>query len=142
MSEIILSGRITAILPAQQGVSQRSGQPWVSQEYVLCHEEGQYPRSVCFRVFGQDKIQQMNIQMNEYITVHLNLDCRQGTKGGYFNTVDAWKIDRQVQQTGQPQNAQQVTQQPFPAQQPSAQQPVVQQQPSAQQSGHLPFPAP
>ena len=59
------SGQITAILPAQQGVSQRTGQPWVSQEFVLCHEPGQYPRSVCFRVFGQEKIQQMNIQKTD-----------------------------------------------------------------------------
>lgn len=46
MSEVVLSGTITAILPAEQGVSQRTGQQWVSQEYVLCHEQGQYPRSV------------------------------------------------------------------------------------------------
>lgn len=122
MSEIILSGQITAILPAQQGVSQRTGQPWVSQEYVLCHEPGQYPRSVCFRVFGQDKIQQMNIQMGEQLTVHLNIDCRQGQKG-YFNSIDCWKVERAGQQ--------QVVQQPmtgaapFPPQQPVQQQPVA-----------------
>lgn len=146
MSEIVLSGQITAILPAQQGVSQRTGQPWVSQEYVLCHEPGQYPRSVCFRVFGQDKIQQMNIQMGEQLTAHLNIDCRQGQKG-YFNSIDCWKVERQVQQ--QPQYQQPVQQQ-FPPQVNAQGQPVQQpmtgaapfppQQPVQQQPVASPFP--
>ena len=134
MSEIVLSGQITAVLPAQQGVSQRTGQPWVSQEYVLCHEPGQYPKSVCFRVFGQDKIQQMNIQMGETLTVHLNIDAKQGQRG-YFNSIDCWKVERADQQQAVPQGQyQQPAPQPapgaapFPPQQPQAQAPQGQQQ--------------
>ena len=139
MSEIVLSGQITAILPAQQGVSQRTGQPWVSQEYVLCHEPGQYPRSVCFRVFGQDKIQQMNIQMGEQLTAHLNIDCRQGQKG-YFNSIDCWKVERAGQQqvVQQPQYQQQPVQQQFPPQVNTQGQPVQQQQ--QPMPGAAPFP--
>lgn len=136
--DVIISGQITAILPAQSGVSQRNGQTWVSQEYVLCHEPGQYPRSICFRIFGQDKIQQAHIQMGEQLTVHLNIDCRQGQRG-YFNSIDCWKVERpQLQQVQQPQYAPQPqyqqqgqqAQAPFPPQQPV-------QQPQGQQ---LPFP--
>ena len=152
--DVIISGQITAILPAQQGVSQRTGQPWMSQEYVLCHEPGQYPKSVCFRVFGEDKIKQMNIQMGETLTVHLNIDAKQGQKG-YFNSIDCWKVERQVQQQAVPQGqyqqpAQQMPQQapvqslvppqqpapgaaPFPPQQPTA------QAPQGQPQGKLPF---
>lgn len=100
--EVIMSGVITQILPAQQGTSQRTGQPWVSQEYLLCHEQGQYPRYVCFRVFGEDKIKQMNIQLNEQLTVHLNINAQQGQKG-YFNSIDCWKVDRQPMQQYTPQ---------------------------------------
>ena len=141
MSEIVLSGQITAVLPAQQGVSQRTGQPWVSQEYVLCHEPGQYPKSVCFRVFGEDKIKQMNIQMGEQLSVHLNIDAKQGQKG-YFNSIDCWKVDRQVQQqvTQQPQYQQAQyqqapVQQQFPPQVNAQGQPVQQPMPGA-----APFP--
>lgn len=153
--DVIMSGQVTAILPAQTGVSQRSGQPWMSQEYVLCHEPGQYPKSVCFRIFGQEKIQQAAIQMGETITVHLNIDARQGQKG-YFNSIDCWKVERaqMMQQQGMPMQGgyqqpyqpqmQQYYQQmppqqapaPFPQQapmqQPMQQQPV-QQQPMQQQ---------
>lgn len=138
MSEIVLSGQITAILPAQQGVSQRTGQPWVSQEYVLCHEPGQYPRSVCFRVFGQDKIQQMNIQMGEQLTVHLNIDCRQGQKG-YFNSIDAWKVERQGQQQAVQQPQYQPAPQPAPGAAPFPPQQPAPQQTQQSQDGKLPF---
>ena len=138
--DVVINGQITAILPVQQGVSQRTGQPWVSQEYVLCHEPGQYPKSVCFRVFGQDKIQQMNIQMGEQLSVHLNIDCRQGQKG-YFNSIDCWKVERagqqQVQQPQyqQPQYQQQMPPQQFPPQVNQQGQPVQQPMPGA-----APFP--
>ena len=141
--DIIVTGQIVQALPVQQGVSQRTGQPWMSQEYVLCHEPGQYPKSVCFRVFGQDKIQQMNIQMGEQLSVHLNISCQQSQRGGYFNSIDCWKVERagqqpQYQQQMPPQQTQfppQVNQQgqpvqqpmpgaaPFPPQQPAQQQP-------------------
>ena len=159
MSEITLSGTITAILPAEQGVSQKTGQPWVSQEYVLCHEQGQYPRSVCFRIFGHEKIQQAAIQMGEYCTVHLNIDARASQKNGkYFNSIDCWKVDHQQPTQGyqqQPQYQQQA-QSPLPPQQPQYQQPapgaapfppqvnaqgqpVQPQQQGAPQNGKLPF---
>ena len=133
--DVIISGQVTAILPVQQGVSQRNGQPWMSQEYVLCHEPGQYPRSVCFKIFGEEKIRQANIQMGEQLTIHLYIDCRQGQKG-YFNSLDCWKVERpqlqQPQYAPQPQYQQQgkQAQAPFPTQQPV-------QQPQGQQ---LPFP--
>lgn len=142
--DVVLNGQVTAILPVQQGVSQKSGQPWMSQEYVLCHEPGQYPRSICFRIFGEDKIKRMNIQIGEYITVHLNIDARQGQKG-YFNTVDCWNVERAGQQMQQ--GYQQMPQQaaPFPpqvnAQGQPVQTPFPPQQPAAQpQQGGLPFP--
>lgn len=146
--DVIMSGQVTAILPAQSGVSQRSGQPWMSQEYVLCHEPGQYPRSICFRIFGEDKIKQANIQIGEQITVHLNIDARQGQKG-YFNSIDCWKVERhgQYQQAPMQQGYQQMPQQgyqPQPMQQaapaPFPQQGAPAPQQAQGQQGQLPFP--
>lgn len=141
MSEIVLSGTITAILPAEQGVSQRTGQPWVSQEFVLCHEQGQYPRSVCFRIFGQDKINQAAIQMGEYCTVHLNIDARASQKNGkYFNSIDCWKVDHQQPTQGYQQMPQQGYQQAPQYQQQPAPAPFPPQQPMQQQQAQSPFP--
>lgn len=136
--DFVCSGVIAQVLQPQSGVSQRTGQPWQSQEFVLTYEQGQYPKSLCFRVFGADKLQQFAIRQGEQLTVHLNIECRQGQKG-FFNDISCWKVDRQVQQAVQqqqqfapaPQYQQQVAA-PFPPQQPQLQ---------PQQSG-LPFPPP
>lgn len=150
MTDIVLSGQVIAVLPLQQGVSQRTGQPWQSQSYLLCYEPGQYPKNVCFSVFG-DKIKQFAIQQGEQLTVHLNIEAKQGQKG-YFNDVQAWKVDRPGQQMVQ-QPMQQVYQQmppqqsPFPPQQQMVQgqpmqSPFPPQQPQMQQPapGQAPFP--
>ena len=58
-----LTGKIIAVLPAREGVS-RTGNPWKTQEYVL-ETHDQYPRKMCFNLFGADKIDQFNIQLGE-----------------------------------------------------------------------------
>lgn len=42
-----LTGKIIAVLPANSGVSSRTGNPWMSQEYVI-EVPGQYPRKCVF----------------------------------------------------------------------------------------------
>ena len=56
------TGKIIAILQPRGGVSKASGNEWKAQEYVI-EDHGQYPRKMCFDVFGADKIEQFNIQM-------------------------------------------------------------------------------
>ena len=55
------TGKIIAILQPRGGVSKASGNEWKAQEYVI-EDHGQYPRKMCFDVFGADKIEQFNIQ--------------------------------------------------------------------------------
>ena len=153
--DFVVSGVITQVMQPQSGVSSRTGQPWQSQEFVLTYEQGQYPKALCFRVFGTDKLQQFAIQQGEQLTVHLNITCQQSRNGGYFNSVDCWKVDRQVQQMqqpmAQPMPQQQYVQQPMPQQFPpqvNAQGMPMQQaapapmpqQPMQPQGGTLPFP--
>ena len=57
-----ITGKIIAVLPERGGVSQRTGSEWKVQEYVLETQE-QYPRKMCFDVFGADKIAQFAIKM-------------------------------------------------------------------------------
>ena len=42
-----LTGRIIAVLPAQSGVSARTGNNWMSQDYVI-EVPGQFPRKCLF----------------------------------------------------------------------------------------------
>lgn len=85
------TGKIIAILPARGGVS-KTGNEWKVQEFVI-EDHGQYPRKLCFEVFGNDKIESFNIQMGEELTVSFDVDARQW-QDRWFNSIRAWKVDR------------------------------------------------
>ena len=87
-----LTGRIIAVLPANSGVSNRTGNPWMSQEYVI-EIPGQYPRKCVFRLFGEDRIKQFNIQQGEDITVQFDIDAHE-YNGRWFNEIRAYSIVR------------------------------------------------
>ena len=85
------TGKIIAILQPRGGVS-KTGNEWKAQEYVI-EDHGQYPRKMCFDVFGADKIEQFNIQMGEELTVSFDVDARQW-QDRWFNSIRAWKVER------------------------------------------------
>lgn len=87
-----LTGKIIAVLPANSGVSSRTGNPWMSQEYVI-EVPGQYPRKCMFRLFGEDRIKQFNIQMDEELTVSFDIDAHE-YNGRWFNEIRAYNIQR------------------------------------------------
>ena len=90
-----ITGRIIAVLPERSGVSQRSGSEWKVASYVLETQE-QYPKKMCFEVFGTDRIQQLNIQAGEMLTVSFDIDAHE-YNGRWFNSIRAFRVDRNVQ---------------------------------------------
>ena len=97
-----ITGNVIAVLPAQGGVSQRSGNAWMRQEYVI-EVPGQYPRRMCFSIFGEDRIKQFNLHQGEQnITVQFDVDARE-YNGRWYNEIRAYNIIRpytpQVQTT-------------------------------------------
>ena len=86
-------GKIIAVLPEKGGVSSRTGNEWKVQEYVI--EDGtnaQYPRRMCFEVFGADRIAQFNIQMGQELKVSFDIDANQW-QDRWFNRIRAWKVE-------------------------------------------------
>jgi hypothetical protein len=88
-----ITGKIIAVLPERGGVS-KTGNEWKMQEYVLETHE-QYPRKICFNVFGSDKIAQFNIQVGEEMTVSFDINARE-YNGRWYNDIRAWKVERGV----------------------------------------------
>lgn len=86
-----ITGKIIAVLPERGGIS-KTGNEWKTQEYVLETQE-QYPRKVCFNVFGSDKIAQFNIQAGEEMTVSFDINARE-YNGRWYNDIRAWKVER------------------------------------------------
>ena len=87
------TGICKVVLPQQTGQSQRTGQPWVSQEYVFEEEGQRFPQSMCARVFGADKIAEMKIQQGQRYDVDFDITTNQSQKtGGYFNSLNIYKV--------------------------------------------------
>ena len=80
-----LAGRVIAVLEPKGGTS-RNGNEWKVQEYVI-ETHDQYPRRMCFDVFGDDKIKQFNIQVGEELNVSFDIDAREW-QGRWFNSID------------------------------------------------------
>lgn len=86
-----ITGKIIAVLPERGGIS-KTGNEWKTQEYVLETHE-QYPRRMCFNVFGADKISQFNIQAGEEMTVSFDINARE-YQGRWYNDIRAWRVER------------------------------------------------
>ncbi|MCH5312578.1 MAG: DUF3127 domain-containing protein [Prevotella sp.] len=89
-----ITGKIIAVLPPRSGVSARTGNPWMTQEYVI-ETHDQYPKKCLFNVFGEDKIKTFNIQVGDEMTVSFDIDARE-YNGRYYNDIRAWAINRNV----------------------------------------------
>ena len=114
-----LTGKVIAIMEARGGVSARTGNPWMTQEYVI-EVPGQYPRRMVFNIFGEDRIKQFNIQAGEEITVQFDIDARE-YNGRWFNDIRAYNIIRgQIAQEVPAATSAAPSAAPFPPAQPAA----------------------
>ena len=87
-----LTGRIIAVMEPRSGVSARSGNPWMTQEYVI-EIPGQYPKRCVFNLFGEDRIKKFNIQNGEDLTIQFDIDARE-YNGRWYNDIRAYNIIR------------------------------------------------
>lgn len=87
-----LQGKIIAVLEPRSGVAKTTGKPFKVVQYILETQE-QFPRKVMFEVFGEERINQLNIQMGELLTVHFDIDARE-YNGRWYNTMRAYNVIR------------------------------------------------
>lgn len=85
-----LQGKVIAVLPERSGVSARG--EWKAQSFVIETHE-QYPKKLCFDVFGADRLAQFNIQSGEELLVSFDIDAHE-YQGRWFNSVRAWNVQR------------------------------------------------
>jgi hypothetical protein len=121
MEQIVkLTGRIAEVFPAQSGTSQRTGNQWMSQDYLFeffTWSGAQNPNRIVVRIFGDDNIKRHNLQQYEdNVTLTLRLDASKTKEGDrWFNEVRVTNVERVgQQQAAQPANVQQPTNSPQP----------------------------
>jgi len=82
-----INGRITVVLPLQEGTSAK-GTAWKKQTAVVEESEGQYPQSLSFDMMS-DKI--VALTVGQHVEVDFDTKARE-YQGKYFNNVNAWKV--------------------------------------------------
>ena len=65
-----LIGKIVQVLPLQSGTS-KAGNSWQKQEYILETLGTQYPRKVCFNLFGDNDEQVSPAGRTKKVTVSI-----------------------------------------------------------------------
>jgi hypothetical protein len=120
------------------GVSQSTGNQWMSQDYVFEYfwfPNQSTPSRIVMKVFGEDKIKQFNLQPNDEVKVRFHIEAHE-YNGRWFNET---RLD------GVTFIGASASKNPQPAQQPA---PQSQQQPGNVLGGpqtppynpHAPFP--
>lgn len=112
MEQIIkLTGRIAEVMPVVSGVSERTGNPWKSQEYLFEYfswSGARYPNRMVARVFGDDDIAKYNLKQGEEVTLTVRFDANKSREGSrWFNEIRITNVERAAaaNQPAQPQNA-------------------------------------
>ena len=85
-----IQGKIIAALEPRGGVSQRSGQEWKSQDFVLETQE-QFSKKVMFTVFGADRLSRFNIQPGYDVLVAFDINAREWN-GRWYNDIRAYDV--------------------------------------------------
>lgn len=93
MEAIYIEGQITAILPEARGVSAKG--EWISQDFVLKTEDN-YPKNICFTIFGADKIKEANIRIGDVVSIGVNLESRE-FNGRWYTSIKAWSVKRKFE---------------------------------------------
>ena len=94
-----ITGKVIQVLPLQQGTSQRTGNPWMIQSFILETQE-QYPRKICVEMFGEDKIKANPLTPDQIVTVFFDLESRE-FNGRWYTSVRAWKVQQGEVSTSQ-----------------------------------------
>ncbi len=125
-------------MPAASGVSQSTGNQWMSQEYVMAYywfPNQTNPSYIVMRAFGEDRIKQFNLQPNDEVRVRFHIEAHE-YNGRWFNEtrLDAVTFIGASASKNQQAKGQAAEQQPAPA--PPAQQAAAPFPPNVDANGN------
>jgi hypothetical protein len=90
MAALELEGKISLKQAVQSGQSARG--PWAKQEFILEYMDGNFPTSVCFTAWGDDKVNELaRFQVGDKVKVSFNIKGRE-YNGRWYNDLRIWKI--------------------------------------------------
>lgn len=97
-----ITGKLSELLP-EQGGQGKTGNAWRKRSFVIETMDTQYPKKVCFDVWG-DKIDQLQtVGIGEEIEVSFDIESRE-FNGKWYTNAKAWKFEKKEAGAEAPQN--------------------------------------
>ena len=92
-------GKIEKVLEAKKGTSKKSGEEWISQEFVVKTGD-KYNNLYCFNIFGQEKVDNFAKynKVGDAVKVSFNVSTNEW-QGKYFTTLQSWRCTKDDSQT-------------------------------------------
>lgn len=84
-------GRVAQLLPLVTG--QGKNGEWRKQEFIIEIAEGQFPKKICFSLWG-DKIDQAGLTLNETVKVFFDIESRE-YNSRWYTEAKAWRVEKQ-----------------------------------------------
>ena len=142
MEQIVkLVGRIAEVMPVVSGISERTGNPWKSQEYLFEYfswSGAKYANRMVARVFGEDDIAKFNLKQGEEVTLTIRFDANKSKDGTrWFNEIRINNVERpQAAQAAQlPAQPQIVAAEPAKPAEPNNNPPAAEQPATSPENG-------
>lgn len=82
-----LEGKITMVMPSRSGTSQRTGNAWMSQEYLMDYywwPNQTIASRMLIKVFGKDRIEQYNLQEGDEVKIRFHVEANE-YNGRWYN---------------------------------------------------------
>ena len=92
-----IEGTIIQLLERRSGISKSTGNPWMSQGYVLATNEF-HSKKIAFEVVGEDRIRRIGLQVGSYVKVFCEVESRE-FEGKWYTSVKAWDARGVVRDT-------------------------------------------
>ena len=93
----------------QSGVSQRTGNPWMSQEFVIDYfwwPNQTFPSKMVLRIFGEDRIKQWNVHMNDEVKIRYHIEATFSQQSNrWYNDVRCDGLEKVGANAPKPQDA-------------------------------------
>ena len=84
-----ITGKIVKILDAQRFTSKKDGSEIVKNAFVI-ETQGQYPKTICFSVIGEEKFKQMSLVVGNVYNISFDAESREWNSK-FFTDLSAWK---------------------------------------------------
>ena len=92
MAALEIEGKIQQKLAPQKGQSARG--TWTKQDFILEYQDGNFPASVCFTSFGDEKVAELDrFQVGDSVKVSFNLRARE-FNGRWYNDFRAVAVNQ------------------------------------------------